>query len=148
MFFRPEECAPATNKKPQASAVTLIWSLTNILLNLSKCKKSLEERNQLHKLPVPLRGLLDFWKESHHKQITTQKSLCSLIKSIQEESSKAVMASGGVLATLRSSLIECLPVLENHQEYLTSMANRKQKQRERSEAATAVDCVVQDVGER
>ena len=56
------------------------------------------------------------------------------------------MATGGILSTLRIGLMECIPVLEKHQEYLVSMATRKQMQR--SEASSAVDCVVKDIGDR
>ena len=56
------------------------------------------------------------------------------------------MSSGGILSTLRVGLMECIPVLEKHRDYLRSMVERKEKKK--SEASTAVDCVVKDISER
>ena len=145
-YFRAEECAQATNKTIQGSAVTLLWNLTNILLSVSKCQKSLEERNRFVKLPACVRELLSFWKESHHKQNISQQLLEQLIGSIQIETSKAAMVSGGILSKLRAGLLESLPVFEKHKDYLHSMISRKEKQK--SEASTAVECVVENIGDR
>ena len=138
---------PATSKKPQGSAVSLLWNLSTLLLNLSKCQNSLEERNHLVKIPTTVRSLLSFWKDSHHKKISCSVMILeNLIGSIQEETSKAAMSSGGILSKLRTELMESLPVLDIHADYLRSMSKRKQK--ESKSASTAVECVVQDIGER
>ena len=50
------------------------------------------------------------------------------------------------MSTLRAGLLESLPVLEKHRDYLHSMVSRKEKKK--SEASTAVDCVVEDIGDR
>ena len=138
---------PATSKKPQGSAVSLLWNLSTLLLNLSKCQNSLEERNHLVKIPTTVRSLLSFWKDSHHKKISCSVMILeNLIGSIQEETSKAAMSSGGILSKLRTELMESLPVLDIHADYLRSMSKRKQK--ESKAASSAVECVVQDIGER
>ena len=125
----------------------MIWSLTNILLSLSKCQGTLKERNHFNRIPACIRDLLNFWKESHHKQpLISQHFLDQLISSIQVETSKSVMASGGILSTLRVGLMDCLAVLEKHKDFFSSMARRKENQK--SEASTAVDCVVEDIGDR
>ena len=110
---RPEECVPASNKKIQGSAVTLIWDLANLIFNLSKCQKRLEERNLLMKIPQSLRTLFIFWKEQpHHKTVQiSQTMLEALEKSVQEITSKTAMASGGILSELRAALLQCLPVV-------------------------------------
>ena len=69
-----------------------------------------------------------------------------LIGSIQIETSKAAMVSGGILSKLRAGLLESLPVFEKHKDYLHSMISRKEKQK--SEASTAVECVVENIGDR
>ena len=148
-IFRPEECVPASQKKVQGSAVSLIWDLTNLIFNISKCQKRLEERNLLKKIPQVLRGLFDFWKEQPHKKCQiSQSMLDSLEKSVQELTSKTAMASGGILSELRAGLLQCLPVLEKYHEFLKSKAERISEPSNRSEASTAVECVVTDIGER
>ena len=141
---RPEECVPASNKKIQGSAVTLIWDLANLIFNLSKCQKRLEERNLLMKIPQSLRTLFIFWKEQpHHKTVQiSQTRLEALEKSVQEITSKTAMASGGILSELRAALLQCLPVVELYREYLKSKTEKK------SEAANAVECVIANIGER
>ena len=100
------------------------------------------------KIPVSIRSLLNFWKDSSNKKDpVSQTMIANLVRSIQEITSKAGMASGGILSDLRTGLLLCLPVLENHLEYLESMADRKQLQR-RSDIASAVDCVVKNINER
>ena len=146
LTFRPEECTPATSHKSQGSAVSLLWGLNRILFNLSKCQRSLEERNQLVRIHPSVRELLGFWKDSSHKSRAGQNIIDSLIRSIQDYTSKAVMASGGILSDLRSGLLVCLPVLESHGGYLSSMASRKEgKLRELS---SSVECVVRSVADR
>ena len=126
--------------------MSLLWELNKILFSLSKCQRSLEERNQLIKIPLSVRDLLGFWKDNSHKSRAGQNIIDSLIKSIQECTSKNVLSSGGVLSDLRVGLLVCLPILESHGEYLRSMAQRKQdKDRQIS---SSVDCVVQSVSER
>ena len=146
--LRAEECVAATNKKPQGSAVTLIWKLTNILFSLSKFQKSLEERNHFSKIPIIVKSLLGYWQDNSHKKISVgQIGLGSLINSIQETTSKSGMSTGGFLSDLRGGLLHCLPVLEKHGDYLRSMSQRKQIQRGR-EITNAADTVVRDISDR
>ena len=99
------------------------------------------------KIPQHIRSFFDFWMDNSLKRARTgQNSLDAIVKSIQEVASKAAMASGGILSDIRSGLLGCLPVLENHGNYLRSMAMRKQKQN--SDVSSAVDCVVQNIAER
>ena len=71
----------------------------------------------------------------------------SLVNSIQEITSKVGMARNGILSDLRTGLLQCLPVLENHLEYLISMARRKEVQRSPG-ISCAVECVVRDISDR
>ena len=128
--------------------MSLIWKLTNVLFTLSKCQKSLQERSQLVKISPSIRSLLDFWKDSSHKKSPiSQNMVTTLINSIQEITSKVGIARGGILSELRTGLLQCLPVLENHSSYLTSMATRKQIQRS-TNISSAVECVVRDISDR
>ena len=147
-IFRAEECVPATNKKPQGSAVAIIWNLANLIFNLSKCQKRLEERNLLMRIPQCIRALFEFWKDNSHKKAqVSQNTMDMLEKSIQEVTSKTVMASGGILTDLRAGLLQCLPVLEKYQEYLRLKAEKK-KDLSSSEASNAAESVVTDIGDR
>ena len=116
------------------------------MLNLSKCQKSLEGRDQLVRVPDCVQELLGFWKESHHKEKITQQFLGQLIKSIQMETVKSVMVSGGILSKLRAGLMDTLPILEQHIEYFIAMSERKSKKT--TEATNAVECVTENIGER
>ena len=96
------------------------------------------------KIPASIRSLLDFWKDSSHKKDPiSQTMIANLIRSIQEITSKVGMASGGILSDLRTGLLLCLPVLENHLEYLKAMADRKKVQRS-CDSSSAVECIVKN----
>ena len=129
--------------------MSLIWDLTNIIFNLSKCQKRFEERNLLMRIPEPVRDLFDFWKEQQHKKVQiSQYMLDTLAKSVQDLTSRTAMASGGILSELRSGLLQCLPVLDKYQEFLKTKAERKVEQTKSKEVTNAVECVVTDIGER
>ena len=101
------------------------------------------------RIPQVLRELFDFWKEQPHKKCQiSQSMLDSLEKSAQEITSKPAMASGGILSELRTGLLQCLPVLEKYRDFLKSKAEKKSEPSKRSEASTAVECVVTDIGDR
>ena len=123
-----------------------------MLFSLSKCQKKLKERNQMSKISPCIRSLLNFWKESSHKEDpVSQNMISSLMSSIQDTTSKEGMARGvvGIPVELRTGLLQCLPVLENHLEYFRAMAGRKQSQRmSDSDITTAAECVIRDISER
>ena len=98
------------------------------------------------KIPPAVKNLLGFWQDNSHKSRAGQNNIASIVKSIQECTSKTVMSSGGILSDLRVGLLECLHVLESHREYLSSMVQRKQNRD--NEVSSSVDCVVQSVSDR
>ena len=129
--------------------MSLIWDLTNIIFNLSKCQKRFEERNLFIRIPLPVRDLFDFWKEQPNKKVQiSQNMLDGLEKSVQDLTSRTAMASGGILSDLRGGLLQCLPVLEKYQEFLKSKAERKVEHSKTKEVSNAVECVVTDIGDR
>lgn len=98
------------------------------------------------KIPPAVKNLLGFWQDNSHKSQAGQNNIASIVKSIQECTSKTVMLSGGILSDLRVGLLECLHVLESHREYLSSMVQRKQNRD--NEVSSSVDCVVHSVSEK
>ena len=98
------------------------------------------------KIPPAVKNLLGFWQDNSPKSRAGQNNIASIVKSIQECTSKTVMSSGGILSDLRVGLLECLHVLESHREYLSSMVQRKQNRD--NEVSSSVDCVVQSVSDR